>query len=337
MDASVQRLYGPRGGMAFTRQSGGTCVPSAYKHLFVMTDLYRPFLLPNFDSVEDCFPYDGKLSSTNDKFKLFDEHYARFLSKMTSIPKRNFFYKRFDDRKNQNRPGKEYLFLPKLANTLPFMRGLAKKVREMNLTVPRDTGIVFVSSPDGKGSHALACVAGTFIDSNLPNRPNQFQAFKDAGWRLQTITVVAVDPDMVGSLVPQAQAAKERIDRGIVIQEYPHFRDYAAMPPDEREDFLRNILIHTHQYALDVAHLPNAKQLTKKLQRDFKSLKKEVAKEDSDFAKDFSSLRFHNEDFLKFWQKHPASPPVVVMPVSEETDEIAKTKIRVSDENPKPE
>jgi hypothetical protein len=305
---SVQRLYGPVGGMAFTRQSGGTCVPSAYKHMFVMKDEYRPYLKPEFDSVADCFPFDGKLVTT-DKYKVFKEHYNRFISKMVNIPKRNFLYHRFDDKEDLKIPGRQHLFKPDLKWAEDITTHLANKVRDKGLIVPENTGIVFMLSDDSKSSHALAYVDGRYIDANQPQNPDPLTDFKNKRWKLQAITVVGVD-GLRTEVVPEAQAAKERIDQGIVIQEYPHFKDYDTLPHEEKKKklFARQILADISHYYPEVAVLPNAEELRSKMVSDWKELRKKLKRDFNDeFSRDFAKITTaqHMRDF---WAKYPAPP-----------------------------
>lgn len=317
---AVNRLRGPKsiaellesdsdsdvGGMAFTRQSGGTCVPSAYKHMFVMKDEYRPYLKPEFDTVADCFPYDGKLLTT-DKYKVFKEHYNRFISKMVNIPKRNFLYHRFDDKEDLNIPGRRHLYKPDLKWVKDITTHLANKVRAKGLIVPENTAVVFMLSDDSKSSHALAYVDGRYIDSNQPQNPDPFTDFKNKRWKLQAITVVGVD-GLRTEVVPEAQAAKERIDQGIVIQEYPHFKDYDTLPHEEKKLFARQILADISHYHPEVAVLPNAEDLRSKMMSDWKELRKKLKTDFNDeFARDFAKVRTA-QHMRQFWEKYPAPP-----------------------------
>ena len=333
MDASVQRLYGPRGGMAFTRQSGGTCVPSAYKHLFVMTDLYRPFLLPTFDSVENCFPYPylGK-TDIGSREEVMSAHYNSFLKVMTSIPERNFIYKRFDDRTGK-------YFLPGLNKTLAAMADVAKKAREFKkdgekMEVPSNTGIAFMSSPEGR-SHAMAVVNGRFIDSNFPDRSGQLSEFHKKKWKLQAVTVVGVYPhEKKDQVLRAAEQAKERIDRNVVIQEYPHFADYDTLPPEEREDFLHQTLVYMYDYLKDIyQHFPKEDRLklVEKLAEDFSQLQEKVKQNQQDqFGEDFYNLarpfkiKPLQGELRRFVKKHPPKPPDFEYPTPAVSGEIPK-------------
>lgn len=302
-DASVQALYGPRGGMAFTRQSSGTCVPAAYKHLFLMVDLYRPFLRPGFDSIADCFPFEGEVK-TKDRKKIMWEHYKTFISKMTTIPYRNFHHKRFDDREDLKTKKREHMYLPSLDFALPYLVKLANK--QENTIIPENTGVVFMSSADGSKSHAMACVDGTFIDSNDPTNPDRFQTLKNEKWKLQAITVVGVRPDELQTdVVPEAQAAKDRIDRGVVIQEYPHFQAYDDLSPEERRDFLPSILLYIDRYRVETADLPERDELMSKLRSDWNSLREKVKQDyDNEFGDDFHAATSRTK-MRQFYQKYP--------------------------------